>query len=412
MSIEKHPLPSPQRHLLLSLFWQFFKIALFVVGGGYAIIAVADDIFGRRLKWLKEGELMEHLPVFQMVPGIIAGNAAIYTGLKLAGRLGAAVALVGVVLPSLIIFTLVSCGYEALPLDAPILAGIFTGLRASLAGIIGGAIVSGWRKGVKGAYGYCALAVCAAALWTRTASTATVLLLAAGAGIALEWCGLGDSGAIESAGVEVKPLSRRNRVIAAVATLAALAAITLWRGRLYWTFVKFGLMCFGGGFVLVPAYIDEFVGPSAPMLQLPMHEFGDVMALTQMTPGPVGVNCATFFGFRTAGIAGAVAATLGLFSPSYFLLTTALGGLERWKENRVAKGLLRGVRPATIALMVVAFVSFASLALWGGGGEEASFSPLGCALAVISLAAALSRRLSAMAIIFGCAAVGAIVALV
>ena len=67
---------------LLRLFWEVFRIALFVVGGGYAIIVVADEVFGRRLKWLREGELLEHLPVFQMVPGLIAGNSAIYEGLE------------------------------------------------------------------------------------------------------------------------------------------------------------------------------------------------------------------------------------------------------------------------------------------------------------------------------------------
>ena len=105
--------------LLWHLFFEFFKIALFVVGGGYAIIVVADDVFGRKLKWTKEGELLEHLPVFQMVPGLIAGNTAIYVGLKMAGLVGAAISLLAVALPSLFIFLLVACGYNSLPLDNP-----------------------------------------------------------------------------------------------------------------------------------------------------------------------------------------------------------------------------------------------------------------------------------------------------
>ena len=74
---------------LLLLFWEWFKIALFVVGGGYAIIVVADEVFGRKRKWLREGELLEHLPVISSIPGLIAGNSAIYVGLKTQGRLGA-----------------------------------------------------------------------------------------------------------------------------------------------------------------------------------------------------------------------------------------------------------------------------------------------------------------------------------
>ena len=74
----------------LALFWEMFKISLFVVGGGFAILAVADDRFSRKLKWTKEGEIVSHLPVFQMVPGIIAGSTAIYVGRKIAGVSGAA----------------------------------------------------------------------------------------------------------------------------------------------------------------------------------------------------------------------------------------------------------------------------------------------------------------------------------
>ena len=111
----------------LRLFWEFFKISLFVVGGGYAIIVVADEVFGRRLKWLDEGELLEHLPVFQMVPGLIAGNTAIYTGLKIAGRSGALAALTGVVLPSMLIFLGVSIGYGVLPVTEVHIAGALAG---------------------------------------------------------------------------------------------------------------------------------------------------------------------------------------------------------------------------------------------------------------------------------------------
>ena len=103
---------------LARLFYEWFKIALFVVGGGYAIIVVADEVFGRRLKWVKEGELLEHLPVISSIPGLIAGNSAIYIGLKTHGRLGAVVALAGVALPSMLIFLCVSVGFASIPKDS------------------------------------------------------------------------------------------------------------------------------------------------------------------------------------------------------------------------------------------------------------------------------------------------------
>ena len=91
------------------LFCELFRISLFVVGGGYAIIAVADAVFARR-KWTREGELIDRLPVFQMVPGLIATHTAVYVGNKLAGGLGALVGVTAVALPAIVIFTCVSWG--------------------------------------------------------------------------------------------------------------------------------------------------------------------------------------------------------------------------------------------------------------------------------------------------------------
>lgn len=403
---------SVRRPSLPALFWEFFKIALFVVGGGYAIIAVADNVFGRKLKWLREGELLDHLPVFQMIPGIIAGNSAIYTGLRLRGYAGAAVAQAAVALPSLIVFTLVSRGYDALPVDNPVLAGAFLGLRSSLVGIIGATIASGWRRNVRGIYGYAAAAIGIVALTRLGAGTPAIIVAALAAGVILEYCGLGDSSAVDSAGVPAKPPSAGTRIAVAVAVALAIAAATIAYGRLFWVFVKFGLMSFGGGFVLIPAYIEEFVGPGARALHIPPDEFGNLMALTQMTPGPVSVNSATFFGYRIGGIPAAAVATCGLFFPSFILLTTALTGLERWKTNRLVQGMLRGVRPATVALMVSACISFAKMSLWTATPDGPDVSTTGCALAVIAAAALLSRKANVMAIIFGSAAVGALLSFI
>ena len=127
---------------LSRLFCEWFKIALFVVGGGYAIIVVADEVFGRRLKWVGEGELLEHLPIISSIPGLIAGNSAIYVGLKTHGRLGAVVALAGVALPSILIFLCVSVGFDSLPKNVMLVDGAFFGLRSALSGVIAGTI---WR---------------------------------------------------------------------------------------------------------------------------------------------------------------------------------------------------------------------------------------------------------------------------
>ena len=394
---------------LWRLFCEFFKIALFVVGGGYAIIVVADDVFGRRLKWTKEGELIEHLPVFQMVPGLIAGNTAIYVGLKMAGLVGAAVSLLAVALPSLFIFLLVACGYNSLPLDSPWLESAFLGLRSSLTGIVAGTVIAGWRKSVKGVYGYAAMLIGAIVLVLGFANTIEVLIAAAAIGIALEFCGLGAQSDL-SGGVALPPLHLKRPWLPALLLAAFLVGVTLLHGPLFWIFAKFGLMCFGGGFVLIPAYMDQFVGPDASLLNLPVEEFSNLMALTQVTPGPVSVNSATFFGFRLGGVSGAVVATLGLLMPSYFLLTGALTSLDKWKSSRIVRGLLRGIRPATVALMLSALVVFGGMSVWKYSPETGlaglTFNPMAIAIAAFSLYVILRKKLSVMATIFLSAIVG------
>lgn len=395
------------------LFIELFKIALFVVGGGYAILVVADDVFGKKLKWLKEGELFENLPVFQMVPGLIAGNTAIYVGMKVAGRIGAAVGLIAVALPSLAIFLAVACGYGFIPLGNPVLESAFTGLRSSLTGIILGTVIRGWKKNVSGIYGYAAVVIAACAMVFLEANTVLVLVSAMLTGIILEFAGLGKkAGADDSAGIELAPLSAKERVVLYGCTGAVAVLATVYFGRTFWFFVKFGMICFGGGFVLVPAYMDEFVGPDAPALQLPVEEFSNLMALTQMTPGPVAVNSATFFGYRLGGVAGAAIATAGLLLPSYFLLTSALSYLDKWKSNRFIRGLLYGVKPATTALMISAFWVFCKMSVLSTSSEGGmSLNAGALVIGVLSAVALVTRKLSVMATIFVSALIGMAISL-
>ena len=206
--------------VLARLFFEFFKISLFVVGGGYAILAVADRVFSGKLKWTEEGELIEKLPVLQMIPGLIAGNTAIYVGHKMSGRLGAAVALVAVALPSFAIFLAVTCGLAYLPMGNPWLEGALTGARCALTGILVGTVWKAWRKNVTGLYGPFAAFAAMVAILVFGVNTAVVLLVAMLFGLGLELRGR---------------------------TFCSVSAIPL-------IFLKYGLLSFGGGYVLLPMY--------------------------------------------------------------------------------------------------------------------------------------------------------------
>ena len=363
----------------VQLFAELFRIALFVIGGGYAILAVADQVFAKR-KWTRDGELLDELPVFQMIPGIIATHTAVYVGRKMAGWKGAVVGVVAVALPSVIIFTLVSMGYDSLPLENPHVVHASIGLRSALTGIVGAAVARSWLKTTKDAFFYALLVAALVALFCGVPVWMT-LVAAMAAGLV----------AVFAARPASSPDARRFRSVA-------------WLPLLH--FLKYGLLCFGGGFVLVPMYIEDFVGPSAAWLQVSAEEFSNLMALTQMTPGPIGVNGATYFGFRLGGIPGALVASAALLLPGSALLYCALASLDRFKTSRVVRGILRGTKPASVALMVVALWAFLGMSVWDGG----AFRPLSFALVAACFAATFARRVGPVLLIVASALVAVLVA--
>ena len=346
------------------LFWEWFKIATCVVGGGYAIIVVADEVFGRKLKWLKEGDLLEHLPIISSVPGLIAGNSAIYVGLKMFGRFGALVALAGVGLPSLLIFLCVSVGFDFIPRSNIWIDGAFLGLRSALSGVIAGT------------------------MW-RTLFNSRV-----------DWS--------KGVGVELPRLSRTERAVGLALFLAfvGVSAAVAWNS--FWMFLKFGFISIDGGFPLVPFYFQAFVGPTAPLLNLSPEEFSNLMALTQMTPGPVSLNAATFFGLRLDGVVGSLVASAALLTPSYFLLTAVLTGLDRYRRSPVVRTLVLLLKPVSLILMGMALYRFCALSIWGAAPDGSFvFRPWALAMALFAAVMLVRRKLSIMALIFLCAVLGA-----
>lgn len=352
--------------IAVRLFWELFKISLLVVGGGYAIIVVADGVFAK-LGWTKEGELLERLPVFQSVPGIIAAHIAVYVGGKVAGRLGAAVGVAAIALPSVAIFTAVSAGYAFLPLDSRWLVGAFAGLRAAIAGIVAAALVRSWRRSVDSVFAYAILAMAVVAIAVLNVPVPFVLLAAMVFGVAIP---------------ERDGALRGKRFCAS------------WLPLL--VFLKYGALCFGGGFVLVPMYIQDFVGPDAPFLKIDPGEFANLMALTQMTPGPIGVNGATFFGFRLAGVPGAVLASAALLIPGSIALWLVLRSMERFRDSRVVRGLMRGARPASAALLLCAMRSFVS------------FSPVAVAITAVVAVIMVRFRPNVVLLVFASAIVSSL----
>lgn len=119
---------------------------------------------------------------------------------------------------------------------------------------------------------------------------------------------------------------------------------------LFAMFFRIGLFSFGGGLAMLPLIfqsVQDFGVMSAA-------EFSDLVALSQVTPGPIAVNAATYVGFNGAGIPGALAATLGVSLPSFILILLVCSFLERFRQSKGIQGAFIGIRPVTVGLIAAA----------------------------------------------------------
>ena len=130
---------------------------------------------------------------------------------------------------------------------------------------------------------------------------------------------------------------------------------------IYLLFIKYGLLSFGGGYVLVMLFIHDLV---EKYKLLTSSEFANLLAIAQMTPGPIGINTATYVGYQTNGILGGVIATIGLLTPAVFLVLTASYFFQKWEKSKTVQGLLYGMRPATLGLIISAVLIFANIAIF------------------------------------------------
>lgn len=126
--------------IFLQLFLVFFKIGLFTIGGGYAMLPLIQAEI-ERLGWMSSTELVNFIAVSESTPGPFAINSATYVGTQLGGVLGAICATLGVVLPSFIIILIIAAFFEKFK-DNKIVVGCMTGLKPAVIGLIGSALIS------------------------------------------------------------------------------------------------------------------------------------------------------------------------------------------------------------------------------------------------------------------------------
>ena len=191
---------------------------------------------------------------------------------------------------------------------------------------------------------------------------------------------------------------------------------------LFFQFCKFSVLCFGGGYMLIPLLTAEFVDREQV---LTMSEFGNLLSVAQVTPGPVGLNTATYVGYVNEGFFGSLAASLGLIVPTILIGCSAAAGINRWKDTFLVKGMLKGTRLAAVALIMFAVTIFFGMSVftqsipWEAVGalfklerpvlpEGFGLSPAGGLICGVPIVLMLKTKLPTTALLLGSAAAGAV----
>lgn len=132
--------------------------------------------------------------------------------------------------------------------------------------------------------------------------------------------------------------------------------------QLFLSFLQIGAFSFGVGYAAMPLIQNQVVQLHPWLSQ---SEFTDLITISQMTPGPIAVNSATFVGTRIAGVPGALAATIGCVLPSCILVTILAKIYLKYRSLSLLQGILKSLRPAVIAMIAAAGVSILVTAFWG-----------------------------------------------
>ncbi len=281
-----------------------------------------------RRGWLAPEEFQDGVALCQVLPGATAMQTAAYVGLRSRGVAGAATSFIGFGLPAFIAMVVLSAVYQRTH-TLPAALALFQGLRAVVVALIAEAVL-GFGQRILRNWSRLVLATLAAALYGLRLNPVLVLILAAGLG----WLLLPRPATPNELGESRTqfPSTWRTALFIGIVVMTALAL--LWvtdpqSARLAALMLRVDLFAFGGGFASVPLMYHEVVDVRHWMTAATL---ADGIALGQMTPGPI-VITASFVGHQLRGIPGALAATVGVFLPSFLLVVLVAPLWQRLRRS-------------------------------------------------------------------------------
>ena len=343
-----------KKSVLPQLFFSTLYLSAFTFGGGYVIVSLMKKRFVDERHWISEDEILDLVAIAQSSPGPIAVNGAIVVGYKLAGLAGALTAAVATVIPPFVIIALVSYFYQLFR-DNAVVSRVLAGMQAGVGAVI--ASVVGHGRGYRAAE-------------KRLVDAHHGRRLCALVRVQGQ-CGLYRARLHRAGDGADAARKEEGRMILL---------------QLFWSFLQIGLFSFGGGYAAMPLIQAQIVTQHG---WLGMAEFTDLVTISQMTPGPIAINAATFVGLRVAGLSGALAATVGCMLPSCVLVTLLARLYLRYRKLSLLQGVLTSLRPAVVAMIASAGVSILVTAFWD---EAVTFAGTNWRLVVIFASSLLLLR--------------------
>ena len=326
-----------KRNNLKEIAQVFFKLGLFAFGGPAAHIAMMEEEIVRKRKWMDHSHFLDLMGATNLIPGPNSTEMTMHCGYVRGGVLGLFIAGVCFIFPAVILTGFLAYLYVEfgqIPSVEPFIAGIKPAILAVILGAVfklGKKALKNWQLGV--------LAVLVILVSFLGVNEVTALLSA------------GLLGGLFFYGINEPSETNNKRIfqVIGIPLISPLIAKTvLSTSKIFWIFLKVGSVLYGSGYVLFAYLKGELVEPG----YLHMNELIDAIAVGQFTPGPV-LSTATFIGYQLGGFGGAIAATLGIFLPSFLLVWMLNPLITRLRKNKFLGYFLDSVNVAAVAIMVV-----------------------------------------------------------
>lgn len=342
------------------LFLTFLKIGATAFGGFMALISVIRDQLVNKDRKVGDDLFVDAMGLAAALPGPMAVNVVSFIGYRLNGISGALMAMLAVILPSFLLIVTLSAVYFKLG-SLPLVDNIFAGITPAVAAIVFSVGADMGRKNIRRVSQGVIMVLAAVTLLVISGYMTTIFVLAisAAAGYVIYHKDFQNQ-------VGTPPVSTKDifgtllPIPVAVLLLLILPLLQPYIGNsfvgkivnLSVLFSGLSLTLFGGGYVMIPAMNDLFVGQLG---WLNTNEFSDGIALGQVTPGPILITAA-FIGYKMAGFTGALFSTISIFLPPAVIMIMVTRFITLFKGSGAVKAIFFGLRPAIIGLIISASI--------------------------------------------------------